>query len=486
MLGPRRFTFLNEEHDLGGRGWDDASISKLWRYNLHYFDHLNGTGAGVSRDMQADLLLDWVRQNRAAQGTGWEPYPTSLRIVNWIKWALAGNALPGECVESLALQTRWLLRRLERHILGNHLFANAKALLFAGYFFDGPEAEHWRRAGASIMEKEIREQILADGGHFERSPMYQALLVEDVLDLLNLQAAYDLNASTSPFGLVHQTVNPMWRFLRALTHPDGEIAFFNDAAFGVAPGLRALEDYATRLDLTLPHEPNKRLTHLAESGYIRIEHDGAVALLDVAPVGGDYLCAHAHADTLSFELSLSHQRVVVNSGTSRYGVDEERLRQRGTAAHSTVVINGENSSEVWGGFRVARRAHPVDLEVDPENLMVRCAHTGYQRLPGRPTHIRTWKFGSASMTVLDEITGAPISGQARFHLHPDLQVTETDGGVVILALKDHRPVRVSCAGGRLQREAGTWHPRFGVSLPNQCLAIQFEAPSVQTRFEWSS
>ena len=151
-----------------------------------------------------------------------------------------------------------------------------------------------------------------------------------------------------------------------------------------------------------------------------------------------------------------------------------------------MVINNENSSEVWGGFRVARRAYPIDLQVDVENLMVRCAHSGYQRLPGRPTHRRTWAFEPGSMTVLDEIAGAHISAQARFHLHPDLQVTEADGGAVILALKDHRHVRVSCTGGRLQREAGTWHPRFGASLPNQCLSIPFEAPSVQTRFEWGS
>ena len=77
---------------------------------------------------------------------------------------------------------------------------------------------------------------------------------------------------------------------------------------------------------------------------------------DVAPIGPDHLPAHAHADTLSFELSFKGRRVFVNSGTSEYGLSAERQRQRGTAAHNTLVLDEENSSEVWAGFRVARRA----------------------------------------------------------------------------------------------------------------------------------
>ncbi|MEN9780004.1 MAG: hypothetical protein RL014_1152 [Pseudomonadota bacterium] len=96
-----------------------------------------------------------------------------------------------------------------------------------------------------------------------------------------------------------------------------------------------------------------------DSGYVRLDNGPAVALLDVAPVGPDYLPGHAHADTLSFELSVGAQRVLVNSGTSCYGSSAERLRQRGTAAHNTVVVNGQDSSEVWGGFRVARRPLPA-------------------------------------------------------------------------------------------------------------------------------
>src|SRR5690606_28910828 len=133
--------------------------------------------------------------------------------------------------------------------------------------------------------------------------------------------------------------------------------------------------------------PKANVLHHAESGYVRIEGACAVVFLDVGRVGPDYLPGHAHADTLSFEMSIGRRRVIVNSGTSVYGVSVERERQRGTAAHNTVVVDGENSSEVWSGFRVARRARPVDLSIKTGNgVVVECGHDGYYRLPGRPMH----------------------------------------------------------------------------------------------------
>ena len=190
LLGSERFCFLNETHDLADHGWDDPALEKLWRYNLHYFDDLNAQDAIARAEWQQALLLRWVRENPPAVGTGWEPYPTSLRIVNWVKWALDGNTLPSECADSLAVQARWLAQRLEIHLRGNHLFANAKALVFASLFFDGPEAVGWMEKGMRILAREVPEQILSDGGQFERSTMYHALALEDMLDLCNVMEAF--------------------------------------------------------------------------------------------------------------------------------------------------------------------------------------------------------------------------------------------------------------------------------------------------------
>jgi len=491
LLGPQRFRFLNDTRDLEVHGWDDPRVDKLWRYNLHYFDDLNARDAEARLPWQRALLERWVRENPPAKGTGWEPYPTSLRIVNWIKWAWRGNALPDECAHSLAIQVRWLSRRLETHLLGNHLFVNAKALVMAGLFFGDVEAARWVEQGMRILAEQVPEQILPDGGQFELSPMYHALALEDMLDLVNGMATAPSvipsrwHAATRDWPGV---VASLRRWLAAMCHPDGAISFFNDAAIGIAASPAELEGYARRLGCP-DIAPGGALVRLSQSGYVRVERGPAVALLDVALVGPDYLPAHAHADTLSFELSLFGTRVLVNSGTSRYGSDAERQRQRGTAAHNTVIIDGENSSEVWSGFRVGRRGRPVGLEVTgvPE-ITVRCSHDGYRRLPGQPLHTRQWSFDARRLVVNDSISGVFREAQARYHLHPSITVHECsgsgEGGAVDLRLPGGEQLRVTVSGGRLGQERTTWHPEFGMAQPNLCLAIDFTGPSVRTEFAW--
>jgi uncharacterized heparinase superfamily protein len=435
----------------------------------------------------------WVEENSPGIGTGWDPYPTSLRIVNWLKWALHGNELPLECVQSLAVQTRWLAGRLEIHLLGNHLLANAKALVFAGSFFEGSEADAWLETGLRLLEREIPEQILADGGHFERSTMYHVLALEDVLDLCNAATAF---AESAPLVLEHGSawrarVGAMRRWLAAMCHPDGEISFFNDAAIGIAPSPAEIDAYAIRLGFPALAPLVEAVTELSESGYIRLQRDEAVVILDVAPVGPDYLPAHAHADTLSFELSLFGQRVLVNSGTSLYGNGPERARQRGTRAHNAVVIDGGNSSEVWGSFRVARRARPINLSISPkEPIVIRCAHDGYTRLEGSPQHARTWTLTTNTLLVKDEISGNFLRAEARFHLHPAVRVEEphSDGheqSSITLRLPQGQTVGLALDGRRPKLESTTWHPEFGTSVDTTCIVNEFRGAVGHARITWT-
>ena len=182
----------------------------------------------------------------------------------------------------------------------------------------------------------------------------------------------------------------MLRWLDAMTHPDDHISFFNDATFGVAPENCQLRDYVTRLGIDKKAEQATGLLHLSESGFARMTRNEAVVLCDIGRIGPDYLPGHAHADTLSFELSLAGERVIVNSGISEYGLSSERIRQRGTAAHSTVVVAEADSSEVWSGFRVGQRARVDAIEIleTLESFIVGARHHGYTRLPKGPHHSR--------------------------------------------------------------------------------------------------
>ncbi|MDD5757635.1 MAG: alginate lyase family protein [Desulfobulbaceae bacterium] len=490
---PFEFCFLNELHGVVSSGdWDDPSISKLWRYNLHYFDDLNAKGAQSRISWHQKLLLRWVQENTPGQGTGWEPYPTSLRIVNWIKWAWAGNVLPPECLQSLAVQVRWVLRRLEIHLQGNHLIANAKALVFAGLFFSGPEARKWLKKGLGLLSRQLPEQILGDGGQFERSTMYHALALEDMLDLCNATATVSQESIPMRWRVMvegwRETVTLMRQWLALMCHPDGEIGLFNDAAFGIAPSQAELECYAKRLGLSSLPVSRQNVTHLENSGYVRVQLGPMTALLDVAIVGPRHLPAHGHADTLSFELSLFGQRLLVNSGTSCYGASDERLRQRGTAAHNTVVIDGQDSSEVWGGFRVARRARPtVSLIQEGERkIIVDASHDGYQRLPGENTHRRRWSLSNVSLIIEDEILGSFRNAEARFHLHPHVK---SDGqklheGQLALQLPQGQDVNIYVMGGAVRLDTSTWHPHFGISEHNLCLVVTFQSSRVRTEISW--
>ena len=497
LLGPTTFRFLDQTRTLvDAADWNRPDWDKLWLYNLHYFDDLNAERAKERQDWHHALIARWIADNPPGHGNGWEPYPLSLRIVNWIQWILAGHPPQSDWLDSLAIQARYLARRLEWHLLGNHLFANAKALVHAGLFFAGPEAERWLIAGLRVLDRQLPEQILPDGGHFERSPMYHAIILKDVLDLLNLAEVYSGRVGTSRTGWWRDAASRMLDWLRAMTPPDGGIAFFNDAAFGIASSLAELADYAGRLGISVPSttlaesEENADLSPiilLSDSGYARLQAGPAVLLVDVGAIGPDYLPGHAHADTLSFELSLFGQRIVVNSGTSCYGTGPERQRQRGTAAHSTLEVDGQNSSEVWGGFRVARRARPLSLHWGKtvDGGWVECAHDGYRRLPGRVTHWRRWTLSPTSLRIEDRLHGRYRRAIARLHLHPTIRAGL--GGVANgwLELPDgrHPCWNVENSGG-VRLASSTWHPRFGVSAANVRLEILCNSPETQLLIQW--
>ncbi len=494
------FLFLNQVGCLSELGWSNSSREKLWRYNQHYFDDLNAVNASDRFQWHKILIMRWVNENSPGQGIGWEPYPTSLRIVNWVKWALTFNSLtPNEFSESfnqsLATQARYLAKRLEWHLLGNHLFANAKALVFAGLYFQGIEANRWLRSGLTIIDSQLDEQILNDGGNFERSPMYHAIFLEDLLDLINLARAFTPGID---FKLIERwcTVSKkMLIWLESMTHPDRQIALFNDAAFGVAPPLVDLVAYAARLGLCFGGKKNLtsqektpiNIHHLKESGYIRLSSKNAVAFLDVAPIGPDYLPGHAHADTLSFELSIHDQRVIINGGTSCYGLGNNRLRERETLSHSTVEINGQSSSEVWSGFRVARRAYPFDLDVfsDSSVAIISCSHNGYKRFPGKPTHRRTWEMSENLIAVKDVITGPYSQAIARFIIHPGITVSEIRRGIFELKLLQGNSITFLCKQGLPSLARAYYAPEFGKSLSTNCISVSLDQGVSSIQMKWT-
>ncbi|MEZ5498968.1 MAG: alginate lyase family protein [Steroidobacteraceae bacterium] len=476
--------FLQSTRDIGRVGWDNPCIPKLWRYNLHYFDDLNAAGTSLRTDLQKTWVERWINGNPPARGTGWDPYPTSIRIVNWIKWAFGGVPLDACANQSLAVQVRHLTRRIEWHLMGNHLLCNAKALIFAGTYFSGSEAERWRETGIRILAKQLDEQVLADGGHFELSPMYHALFCEDLLDLLNLCIAADDRVNglqqlrTRLAVIIPRTI--FW--LRALSHPDGTLGLFNDCAEGVAPQLDEIVSYASRLGVVSDGELQRPCVFLNHSGYVRLSRGPAVALIDTAAVGPDYLPGHAHADTLSFELSLHGRKLIVNGGTSRYEVGNVRSRERSTSQHSTLELDGLDSSEVWSAFRVGRRAYPFDRRVETSQVI--CSHDGYSYLRGRPIHTRTWRLTECALKVIDHVSVKRYAARARFLLAPGLTI---NGKIDRFCIVDNVGQAVACVRihcGYAKVETTTYAQRFGEVQEIAVLIVELTGGQAISEWNW--
>ncbi|MDC3200254.1 heparinase II/III family protein [Porticoccaceae bacterium] len=465
--------------------WDNENPSKLWLYNLHYFEDLLSDNSLNKAQLHLDLLDLWIDQNPVGSKNSWEPYPTSLRIVNVLKAWLGGLELDTKVFFSIFNQASFLSNDLEKHILGNHYFVNLKALLFAGVIYDVPS---WRKIAEEGLLSEIPEQILNDGANFELSPMYHSLMLVDMLDIANLSRSYP-NRISKPLASVVQIYIPkMLEFMAIMSHPDGGLSFFNDSVDGIAPTKPRIEMYAAKLGHVINYvEFDKSLIFDNKySGYMCAVSTGSKLIFDAASVGPDYIPGHAHADTLSFELSIGLQRFLVNSGISEYGLSSARINQRKTCSHNTVEVDGKDSSQVWSGFRVGKRARILErysnLHSD-QSVVFRATHGGYKSQFGGCLHTRQISLGEGSLSVIDTLKGSFKYAKSRLYFHPDLIISLDNN---LLKVEGREFVVTSDLTGKSALICDAdWHPEFGVTKRNKALEVEFVTDRLELMFVWT-
>lgn len=445
------FCFLNEEASLGRPvDWGAPEQSLLWRFHLHHCRYLHL----LNDEEQVAVCQEWMNANPVGSGVGWHPYPTSRRLTNWCKAELTA---PG-VLESLYQQAAYLYRNVETQVYGNHLLENARALVLAGcYFQEQGEAEQWLEKGLSIYRSESNEQVLGDGFHFERSPMYHALMLEAYLDVLNV-----LPHSNAQRSGLQEAAKNMSDALAGVTRPGGDIALFNDSAHEIAPSSDRLLQYAQAV---LNYGATPR-TSLPEAGYFVFRGEDVWAMIDGGPAGPEYLMAHAHADMFSYELSLFGNPFVVDSGVFEYERGAMRRYVRSTEAHNTVQIDGIDQIECWHSFRVARREAPRDVEWTnrEDGAIFEGQFAGYRSLIGDDiVHHRRVEIDQRSrrFQVRDTVTGeGEHCVESRIHLHPDVQARR-DGSRFVLKHGENK-CEITVTAGSVRLEVG-WHcPRFGV------------------------
>lgn len=410
--------------------WAGVGKPRLWQYQLHYHDFLNCRPAPTAVQAQA-LLATWLTAQPPGARPGWEPYPLSRRLLNWAKWLGRGGTLPAPLARALVVQSRALRARLEYHLMGNHLLANGIALAAVGIVLDGAEGSRAARRGAGLILGQLPEQTLADGCNFELSPMYHLILLEDLLDLLELDAAFGGRLAPAVRDLIHDVAGRMSAFLPRISHDDETFGLFNDAAAGecAAPGRlwrQAVRQRVVDGPFDPPADTLPQLEFTRASGFGRARGAGWTLLLDAGAIGPDYIPGHAHCDMLSFELSDAAGVLITDTGTSTYEVCPRRQHERGTAAHNTVAVDGLEQSEVWGGFRVGRRARILQARHD--QTWLQAAHDGFRSR--RLVHERRFDFGADSIRIEDGLAGG--EGTARLHLRPGLTCEVAGTAVQVL------------------------------------------------------
>ncbi len=474
----KSFTFLNLNYVFEEKiDWNLSKMPKLWLYNLHYFDFINSKDLLNDISLSNNLIRHWIYENKSIRGEGWEPYTLSLRIVNWIKWSLTYKKLNEEELASLFQQTFFLSKNIEYHIYGNHLIANAKALMFAGIFFNEHKNNNFKTLGEELFNSQIKEQILEDGAHFELSPMYHQIIFEDILDIINIYQAFE---ETIPQKWI-DIAKAMQKWARAMSHPDQGIAFFNDAAHKIAPSLSDIESYAARLGLEF-NEDDFKIRNLKQSGYVIYNSEDAKLIFDCGQIGPDYIPGHGHADLFSIELSIFRKRLIVNGGTSTYEISKKRDFERSSAAHSTVEIDGKNSSEVWSSFRVARRAYPKNVIIDNSNdeINISALNDSFRGYLNE----RILKIKKNSLTIQDSIDGKFKNAISRLILHPEVYARKVNDKLIILRfLNEKEEIRVT-SNTALNIGKTSYSPEFGKTIETNYIYCRFIEDKLKVNISW--
>jgi hypothetical protein len=414
-LNDNNFCFLNKVVNFKSDiDWNFIDFGKLWNYNLEYFDYLQQTDITVDEKRELiNSFYSFSLKNKRYL----EPYPVSLRTINLIKFSILNNIQEEDFLSYLYQELAYLHKNYELHILGNHLLENAFALCLGGAFF---EKSKWHRKAIHMLKKELEEQILEDGAHFELSPMYHKIIFFRILELIDWYSKYD-KKDKAFLSFCIKKASKMKAWLENIKFDNGDIPLFNDSAKFIAFPTKVLLSYSAQLNVSSADIP------LSVSGYRSFRNENYEIKIDCAEIGSSYQPGHSHADALSFILYHCNNPLFVEQGTSTYNICARRDLERSTQAHNTVEYQNKNQSQVWGGFRVGERAKTTIIK-DSEDF-IEAVHNGYKKLG--VLHIRSFKFEKCRVSIKDSLSQG--NGVFYLHIHPQFTIQQFSNEFCILS-----------------------------------------------------
>ncbi|MCF6215187.1 MAG: heparinase II/III family protein [Emcibacter sp.] len=451
----------------GDEIWHARALGPKWQEYLHSFcwlRDLNGClDRNAARKKAQALMAHWLENHDQWHELFWSPDIIGQRIVNWMVYApliLDSNDLiyRSKILNCLARQSRHLHYAGDKSLRGLPRMKAITGLILAGLYI--PYGEDWLKKGTSLLNQALDEEIFEDGGTQSRCP-------EDIYYIL--RNCLMVRASCKAMGhdvpeKLNEAIYRMSVSLKNLRHGDGRLALFNGAS----------EQDAQEIDTTLCLAKSAKDTAQGpfkvtgeKSSFRRLQQGRALIIVDTGPPAPVDISQHCHAGTLSFEMSCAKQRIIVNCGSARaspnpLGDDLEALA-RSTAAHSTIVLQDKNSSEIRPDGLIGRG--PTMVESHQSNvdghILLEASHDGYMRHFGIMHH-RTIYLNDTG----DDVRGEDIlevktpllkeespKFDVRFHIHPDVTITRQGADDrLLLRLPTSEYWQFQCSGGRLSLE----------------------------------
>lgn len=474
--------FAGQSLRRSGGEWVPERAGAAWLEGLHGFTWLRDLrqlGGDPARRRAREMIEDWIDAKQLWHPVTWRPDILGARLAAWLgHYEFIGGsqetAIRGKLLGSVVPQMIHLARTIHNAPPGGGRFTALKGLIYATCSIAGHDKRLLK--AMKMLEREIQIQIRGDGGQVERSPQIQ---LQVLMDLVEIRSVLQLSRTPVP-EILTGAIERMAPVLRFFRHGDGGLACFNDSN----------EDEAWLIDkvLALAEAKGPAPTTLTQTGFQRIYAGRTLILMDSG--SPDEISPHTHAGTLSFEMSIGKERLIVNCGAHAPDGSEWRRAQRATAAHSTLTLDDTNSAELMEEGGVGRRAQTVTAA--REDMDGRClidaSHDGY---------VRSFGLIHRRRLYLDE-TGDDLRGEeslvgqgkarfaVRFHLHPKVTASLVQSGTaVLLKMPSGTGWRLRAAGGDLLLADSIYLGRRGEMKRAQQIVIAGDVGPQGTVIKWA-
>jgi len=493
LLGGR-FAVGSQALSLADLDFGEAGAHGPLAEQLQGFSWLRDLAAAASREKGARLAEAVAGRWLLAHGTriddAWAPHLWGQRILFWAAYApyilsSADSGYRSALLNTLARGARHLDASADKAPAGLKRVTAWCGVVAAGLLVQGGVPRVAR--GEAGLARALAGAQFDDGGLVSRSPFEQVALV-DRLGLL--RACYFAAKQTLPDGIEAAAAAAL-AALHGVTLGDGALSSWQGCNPGEAGRLTALiEGCGLRA---------RPLRNARGWGYQRLSALGTILILDAAPPPSQRNAEQGSASTLAFELSDGGQRLVVNCGGPGplpTALSDELVEGlRSTAAHSTLVLEDTNSTNILADGSLGRGVEDVAIERSEDNdaSRIEASHDGYVRTFGM-LHKRSLMLGNDGKEVRGADQLQPRGRKriresaayaVRFHLAPGVEATVTaDGMGAILRSRGAPPWNFRCRGGMLTTEDSLWIDGRGQPHRTTQLAIVGEVSALGGEIGW--